>query len=1188
MRRARICCRQGALALAVCGLWAGPVFSISAAEEPAGEEIRIWRLEGTAEISTTKGTDWISTQPNQPLRPGYRLRIGPNSRATLRWSDHSVVSFKQLTEIEILPPDGPRAQAGLHLFKGILSFFHRDKPSQIRVISLGAPAGVEGTEFVMAIETVNNVEQTRLSVIDGRVTFGRGATALTLTNMEEAVAVVGRAPARTPGFAANNVLQWCFYYPAVLDLRDLPLTAEEQQAVADSLAAYRQGDLTAALAKYPGGRLPASDAERVYHAALLLAVGEVDQTEDALKALGPADPSERIPRLANALRQLIAAVKRQERPAVSPPELSTEFLAASYYEQSRAVRETALRGALALARQAADTSPEFGFAWARVAELEFSFGRTSRALAALSQALALTPRNAQALALQGFLLAAQNKTREAIDSFNQAIGVDGGLGNAWLGRGLCRIRRGDRRGGSEDLLVAAALEPQRAFLRSYLGKAYGDAGDSERAAAELALAKKLDPADPTAWLYSALLLQQENRVNEATDELEKSQALNDNRRLYRSKLLLDQDRAVRSVNLARIYDDADMSDVAVREAGLAVLADYGNYSAHSFLANSFEVERRANLSDTRLETASFNEYLLANLLGPANGRLLAQPVNQLEYSTLLEQDRLGFASSTEYFSRGAWHNSSAQYGTLNGSSYSLESEYRWEPGERVNQDLEILQLEGKFKHDFTPDDSMYLHVIGFWADGGDIAQRFDEQEIHRTYRFHEEQTPTVLAGYHHQWAPGNHTLLLAGRFDDTFASKDQDSSVYVLDRFFGTITGLVPVPVREKYHSEYAVYTAEAQQIAVAGAHSLIGGARVEWSKQDVADLVPEADGFDPNSFLLGTNKPVSDQHGDLKSYLTAVYAYDYFQLSDTLQLAGGLNYTHQTIPANTTTAPVSAERDRQARLSPRGGVVWAPASNSTVRASYAKSLTGSGLGQSVRLEPSQTAGMLQVIRNPVPPSLVGPLDGADVQTAEALWDGHFPRTYLSLGGQWLNAERTRRLGLFLSDPLYDPGPSFGLIRERVKFNEYAMTASAHRLVGEEWSFGVQYRLAYARLERSFPDYIGLGPTPANGGVDDQSDWKGWLHTLKLTGLYRLPSGLFARAEGVFFAQTREQDGLSVPDDDFWQLNLTAGYRFPRQKAEISMGVLNVLGGDYRLDPINQHVDPPRSRTFYARLLLNF
>src|SRR5262249_16349794 len=149
---------------------------------------------------------------------------------------------------------------------------------------------------------------------------------------------------------------------------------------------------------------------------------------------------------------------------------------------------------------------------------------------AVDKALTLSPRNAQALTVRGFLLAARNQTREAIDWFNQAIAIDSNLGNAWLGRGLCRIRRGDRPGGREDLLGAAALEPQRAFLRSYLGKAYADIDDSERAHQELALAKNLDPADPTAWLYSALLLQQESRINEAVDELQRSQELNDNRR----------------------------------------------------------------------------------------------------------------------------------------------------------------------------------------------------------------------------------------------------------------------------------------------------------------------------------------------------------------------------------------------------------------------------------------------------------------------------------------------------------------------------------------------------------------------------------------------------------------------------------------------------------------------------------
>jgi hypothetical protein len=44
------------------------------------------------------------------------------------------------------------------------------------------------------------------------------------------------------------------------------------------------------------------------------------------------------------------------------------------------------------------------------------------------------------------------------------------LGNAWLGRGLCRIRRSERQGGLEDLQTAVMVE-RRAVLRSYLAKA---------------------------------------------------------------------------------------------------------------------------------------------------------------------------------------------------------------------------------------------------------------------------------------------------------------------------------------------------------------------------------------------------------------------------------------------------------------------------------------------------------------------------------------------------------------------------------------------------------------------------------------------------------------------------------------------------------------------------------------------
>lgn len=1171
------------LSAAICtAAWEG----YSATNEVAADEVRIVTVDGGDVViirkGDTTGVGVRTTETNQVLNAGDRLRVGRNTRVSLRWSDRSVVRFNELTEIEILPPDSRETLFGLRLLKGFMSFFHRDAPGRIRVLSRGAPAGIKGTEFAMRVETVNNTERTTLYVRDGEVHFGYGPTPLVLTNGEGAFAEVGKLPVRIAGFIANNVLQWCFYYPAVLDPADLPLTPEEQGMLSKSLAAYREGNLLSALEKYPASREPGSDAGRVYYAALMLTVGQVAKAETVLSNLAPAEASDRLPRLANALRQVIAAVKFQKHPSALQPQLATEFLAASYYEQSRATGDDALRAALALAKRAVANSPEFSFAWARVAELEFSFGRTERALGALEVSFGLAPQNAQALALKGFLLAAQNKPREAIKWFDQAIAVDSALGNAWLGRGLCRIRRGDRQGGREDLLVAAALEPQRAFLRSYLGKAYGDAGDTEHALHEMNLAKKLDPSDPTAWLYSALLNQQRNRINEAIHDLEQSQELNDNRGVYRSRLLLDQDRAVRSANLARLYADADLGDVAVREAGRGVSADYANYSAHSFLASSYEVERRANLSNLRFEALSFSEYLLANLLGPANGQLLAQPVTQLEYSGLFERNRLGLIANTEYFSRGAWYNSSAQYGTLDGSSYSLEAEYRTEPGERVNQDLEVLQLEAKFKQDLTPDDSVYLHVIDFRAEGGDIAQHFDEQDVSRTFRFQDEQRATVLAGYHHQWSPQNHSLLLAGRLEDELETSDPSSVVLALDRGGGTVNALAPVTVSHTYRSGAELYTAEVQQIAVAGRHSLIAGARGQWNEQELADRVE-----DPNGdflILLGLDNPVSVQNEDVSSSSVSLYAYDYIRLTDSLQLVGGLNYTYQVIPVNSATAPVSSSREHQDHLGPKAAIIWSPASSTGVRASYTKSLTGSGLGQSVRLEPTHVAGLPQTFRSPVPFALVGELDGADLETAELLWEGHLHNTYLSLGGQWLTVERDRQLGLFLSHEDYDPPPSLGLIQEQVRFRERALDFSAHQLISDEWSLGLRYRLSYAELKRNFPEYPGLGV----GGLDDNPDWRGWLHTLSLSGLYRHHTGLFARAEGVLFAQDRERDGSSAPGDDFWEVNLIAGYRFPRQRAEIAVGILNILDTDYRLDPINQHADQPRSRTFYVRLLINF
>lgn len=322
------------------------------------------------------------------------------------------------------------------------------------------------------------------------------------------MASAGKPPTKTAVIttSAADTVQWCLYYPAILNLDELHLEAGTRQALDESLAAYRTGDLPAALSKHPLDREPQSDEERVYRAALLLTIGAVSKSEKLIQSLSPrrASVGVSVKDLGDSLKTLVAAIKFQKTGTPGPSGFNTNsasaWLAESYFQQSQFLQQPALDAA----RRATGIAPDFAFAWARVAELEFGLGRIRAAKSALDRSLSLAPRNAQAFALRGFLLAALSREDEARRSFDAAIVADGALGNAWLGRGLCRIRSGDPAGGREDLLVAATLEPQRAALRSYLGKAFADGGDVWHATREFALARELDANDPTAWLYSAL------------------------------------------------------------------------------------------------------------------------------------------------------------------------------------------------------------------------------------------------------------------------------------------------------------------------------------------------------------------------------------------------------------------------------------------------------------------------------------------------------------------------------------------------------------------------------------------------------------------------------------------------------------------------------------------------------------
>jgi tetratricopeptide (TPR) repeat protein len=1162
-------------------------FSQSVSAAVGTNEIRIVELQNVVEVSPAGARTWVLTQTNQLLHPGDRLRTGPNSRVALRWADESVVPFGASTELEVLSPDATDSQPGLFLVRGVLSFFHRDKPGHIRAMTRGALAGIEGTEFVLRVD---DADRTTVSVIDGKVRFGNSQATLVLTNGEQASAQIGQPPVRTAGFTANNVLQWCFYYPAVLDPVDLPLSADEQNALVDSLSAYRSGDLLAALAKYPANRQPGSDAERVYYAALLLSVGEVDKTETNLNSLNSNDPAAAPARVAAALRELIAAVKDTTN-AAPARQFTTEYLADSYYQQSRGDRKISLMMALQSAKQAAAKSPQFGFAWERVAELEFGFGHTAAAANALQKSLDLAPRNAQAVALKGFLLTAQGQTREALAAFDQALAIDSALGNAWLGRGLCRIHLGDDQGGRQDLMVAAALEPQRAELRSYLGKAYGNVGDFSHAIRELDLAKKLDPNDPTAWLYSAVINQENNRVNEAIRDLEKSEALNNNRSVYRSQWLLDQDEAVRSANLAGMYRDAGMQEVAQREAARAVNYDYGNYAAHLFLANSYFQLTDPNLTNLRYETPMESEFLIANLLAPVGAGPLSPSISQQEYSRLFEQNHVGVVSDTEYLSRGAWAESGTQYGTFDKFNYGFSGVYRSDPGQRPNENLEERSIAFNLKAQITPQDSAYLLLQYNQTTGGDLAQYYRQTNASPTFHYDERQEPILGLGYHHEWAPGVHTLVFGVRLADniTFTNQKQPSLVYFQHPGSnGPVwTSAQHVNMHEIYSGHLEIYSGEVQQIFEQPQHDTILGLRAQYGHIQTQNEQDNPDAAFPAFPDSSDPAVVQDLTVAFKRF--SVYGYHQWEITDWMELIGGASYDWISFPKTFRTAPISSSEKSMDKISPKAGVILHPLRDTVVRLAYTRSLSGASIDQSFQLEPSQIAGFVQSFRSIIPESIAGANAGAEFETYGLSLEQKLPtRTYLGVSGEILNSVLDRADGAFLATP----ATMFAVpssLREHLNFSEQSVSFTANQLVGNEWALGAVYRVSRAVLHDDFPQ-VPTSSLPAPGPVPIQARLRveGVLNKLDLFAIYNNPCGFFAEGQALWYGQNNFGYSGAIPGDDFWQFNVYAGYRFPRRRAEVTLGLLNLADQNYKLNQLNIYNELPRERTLAVRFSVHF
>jgi len=728
--------------------------------EPAAASVI--SLQGDVEVSGHDRAHWRDLQLNQVLCAGQQVRLMAKSRAVLKLPNETLVHLDEgsVFTLRAIEPDKP---AWLDLLRGALHIISR-VPRALNIRTPFVNAGIEGTEFALRV----NPAQAELWVYEGRVRFSNTLGQLLIASGEAAAATPGRAPERRIVVKPRQAVEWALYYPPLLDSRP----ESYPEALRPAILAYRRNDLPAAFAALDG--VPEGTRDARYHtlrAGLLLSVGRVPEAEEDLTSAERLDPKNGT---AYALRSVIAVVRNEQEKALKlaaeavrlAPGAATPYVARSYAEQSAFEIEPA-RESL---EKAADLAPEDALVWARLAELELSRGDLDASLEAATKAEMLDPDLARTQTVLGFAYLTRIEIDEARAAFDRAIARDPADPLPRLGLGLAKIRDGDLDAGTKEIEIAASLDPNNSLVRSYLGKAYYEQKRGGLAETEFEQAKLLDPKDPTPWFYDAIQKQTTNRPVEALHDLERAIELNNNRAVYRSSLLLDEDLAARSTSLARIYGDLGFEQRALVEASKSLSLDPANYSAHRFLSDTY-----ARLP--RHEIARVSELLQAQLLQPINADP-AQPslaISDLnivagagpaeasfnEFTPLFERNRLQLVASGILGNENTWGDEVVLSGLYDQFSVSVGQLHSDTSGFRDNNDVENdlydifaqvavtpkLNLQAEYRHRTTEQGDLELNFNpnDFGSNTRDLAE--DTGRFGARYRL-STQSDLMLSIFH--------------------------------------------------------------------------------------------------------------------------------------------------------------------------------------------------------------------------------------------------------------------------------------------------------------------------------------------------------------------------------------------------------------------------------------------------------
>ncbi|HEX5022916.1 MAG TPA: tetratricopeptide repeat protein [Candidatus Binatia bacterium] len=1088
-------------------------------------------VQGNVEVRRAGQTQWQPARLNDLYCAGDRIQVGERSRADVALANQPILRVDQNSTITLGEIKEQRT-ALVELLRGALYFFSR-RPRNLEIQTPFVNAGVEGTEGLVLVETT----RTLISIFEGTVLASNQIGMLTLVSAQTAVAEQGRAPTLTVTVRPDDAVAWALYYLPTLYFRpqEFPAGSDWQGMVRKSIEAYVRGDFEAAFDSIQAIPVTLNEPRFfAYRAALLLAVGRVDEASQDIERALSLNPNDNN---ALSLQSIIAVVQNDkekalalgQRAVTADPRSASARIALSYAQQSNFDLDNALNSL----QQATELDPDNALAWARLAEVWLSFGRLDEALEAAKRAVALDPNLSRTQSVLGFAFLTRVNTDEAKEAFERAIVLDQTDPLPRLGLGLAKIREGDLQEGRREIEIAVSLDPQNALVRSYLGKAYFEEKRDKQAADQYEMSKGLDRRDPTPYFYDAILKQTTNRPVEALQDMEKAIELNDNRAVYRSRLLLDSDLAARSAALSRIYSDLGFQQLALVEGWKSVNTDPTNFSAHRFLADSYSVLPRH-------EIARVSELLQSQLLQPLNmtpiqphlaesnlflisaGGPTALSFN--EFNPLFNRNGINFQSTGLAGENSTYAGEGVLSGIYNKAAFSLGGFHFQTDGWRTNADQKdsignaFLQLE------VSPQTSLQGEYRYRAFKTGDIRLRFFPNDFFPGQRDSEERN-TARFGLRHSFSPDS-TLL---------------GSLIHQEVLFRSDVRKLPFPfVAIKLKRPESATSTELQHLfrsQFINVTSGIGYVKVDGHTDDVTQLALPP----PFRSFFTARFPT-----DLKHINT--YAYSYLNPLNklTITLGASGDFTNGDSP----------DVGHRQQFNPKFGVTWNPLSDTTIRAAAFRTLKRTLITDQT-VEPTQVAGFNQFFDDN---------NGTSAWLYGVAVDQKFTKQFFA-GSEFshrdLNSRFVRRNTLAGTTTLGKQDEQEDLSRVYLFWTP------------DPW-WGLRAEYMFERFKSD-----GLTNLPERLNT----------HRVPLGVSFFHPSGLSATLGPSYVHQEGRfvllNGNIRSGSEDFWTVDAAINYRLPKRYGFIGVAATNLFDKNFRFfdrDIRNSTIQP--NRTVFARMTL--